>query len=195
MLLLERLSGWLAELCMTGSRLRPTSPACSRCCARDDRGRLRRRPHQRRVVPPGVFIVEQGEAADTLFLILSGVVEVAQDAADGSRTRPPPAGTRGVLRRARRGPARGPLGQRHRHRGRAPVSSSPGRPPASGRRERRHRAGRRSGRAPRERHRARPTTVIDVRAVVDRKVGWPLSPAPDAVPDRTGDVPHLAARG
>ena len=33
-----------------------------------------------------MFIVEQGEAADSLYLILSGEVEVAQDAPDGTRT-------------------------------------------------------------------------------------------------------------
>ncbi len=35
--------------------------------------------------PPGVSIVEQGEAADALYLILSGEVEVTQDDADGTR--------------------------------------------------------------------------------------------------------------
>jgi LmbE family N-acetylglucosaminyl deacetylase len=36
--------------------------------------------------PPGVSIVEQGEAADALYLILSGVVEVSQSQPDGTRT-------------------------------------------------------------------------------------------------------------
>ncbi len=36
--------------------------------------------------PPGVSIVEQGEAADALYLILSGVVEVSQIQPDGTRT-------------------------------------------------------------------------------------------------------------
>ena len=36
--------------------------------------------------PPGVAIVEQGEAADALYLLLSGEVEVSQDQPDGSRT-------------------------------------------------------------------------------------------------------------
>ena len=92
-----------------------TSPACSRCS--------RSRPTAVGYAddhinvgwyPPGVFIVEQGEAADTLFLILSGEVEVAQDAPGRDPHRPPPAGPRGVLRRAGRGPPRGPLGERHR---------------------------------------------------------------------------------
>jgi LmbE family N-acetylglucosaminyl deacetylase len=34
--------------------------------------------------PPGTFIIEQGEPADKLYLILSGSVEVAQEAADGT---------------------------------------------------------------------------------------------------------------
>ena len=36
--------------------------------------------------PPGVSIVEQGEAANELYLILSGVVEVSQFQPDGTRT-------------------------------------------------------------------------------------------------------------
>ena len=36
--------------------------------------------------PPGAVIVEQGEPATSLYLILSGSVEVNQDVADGSRT-------------------------------------------------------------------------------------------------------------
>lgn len=36
--------------------------------------------------PPGTYIVEQGEQADKLFLILSGTVDVVQEAADGCLT-------------------------------------------------------------------------------------------------------------
>jgi LmbE family N-acetylglucosaminyl deacetylase len=36
--------------------------------------------------PPGMAIIEQGEEANTLYLILAGEVEVAQDQPDGSRT-------------------------------------------------------------------------------------------------------------
>jgi LmbE family N-acetylglucosaminyl deacetylase len=36
--------------------------------------------------PPGVYIVEQGENADSLFLILAGEVEVSQDRPDGTKT-------------------------------------------------------------------------------------------------------------
>ncbi len=36
--------------------------------------------------PPGVSIIEQGEEANHLYLILSGEVEVVQDAPDGTRT-------------------------------------------------------------------------------------------------------------
>ena len=53
--------------------------------------------------PPGMAIIEQGEQADTLYLILSGEVEVVQDQPDGSRRSAPPGPGR-VLRRARRGP-------------------------------------------------------------------------------------------
>jgi LmbE family N-acetylglucosaminyl deacetylase len=51
--------------------------------------------------PPGVSILEQGEAADTLHLILSGQVDVVQDGADGVRT---------VLRRQGPGEFFGELG-------------------------------------------------------------------------------------
>src|SRR6266508_2813753 len=54
--------------------------------------------------PPGVSIVEQGEEAHTLYLILSGEVDVAQDAPDGQRT---------VIRRQRAGEFFGELGVAH----------------------------------------------------------------------------------
>jgi CRP-like cAMP-binding protein len=36
--------------------------------------------------PPSVSIIEQGEAADTLYLVLSGEVDVTQDRADGTKS-------------------------------------------------------------------------------------------------------------
>ncbi len=104
LLLLERLSGWLAEL-----RERFAAPS-------DFAGVFSLFALETTAVgyaddhinvgwfPPGVFIVEQGETADTLYLILSGEVEVAQDAADGTRT---------VIRRQGAGEFFGELGVAH----------------------------------------------------------------------------------
>jgi len=174
LLLLERLSGWLAELHerfdAPSDFARVFSLFALETAAvgyADDHINVG-------WYPPGVFIVEQGEASDTLFLILSGEVEVAQDAPDG---------TRSVLGRQGPGQFFGELGvARHQARSanvialeavtclifsrqaasmwaaRGDATEPVGGPedgmdtPAEGG----------SG--------ARPTTVIDVRAVVDRKV-------------------------
>jgi LmbE family N-acetylglucosaminyl deacetylase len=170
MLLLERLSGWLAEL-----RDRFTAPSdfarvfslfaleTTAVGYADDHINVG-------WYPPGVFIVEQGEAADTLFLILSGVVEVAQDTADGSRT---------VLRRQGPGEFFGELGvARHEARSANVIAIEAVTCLIFSRQASSLWAARGDGAEPvgaadepaESGTGARPTTVIDVRSVVDRKV-------------------------
>jgi LmbE family N-acetylglucosaminyl deacetylase len=65
--------------------------------------------------PPGVAIIEQGEEANHLYLILSGAVEVVQEGPDGERT---------VLRRQAAGEFFGELGVAHGHARTAHVISA-----------------------------------------------------------------------
>ena len=65
--------------------------------------------------PPGMAIIEQGEQADTLYLILAGEVEVAQDQPDGSRT---------IIRRQGPGEFFGELGVAHQEARTAHVISA-----------------------------------------------------------------------
>jgi LmbE family N-acetylglucosaminyl deacetylase len=120
--------------------------------------------------PPGVSIVEQGEAADALYLILSGVVEVSQFQPDGTRT---------TIRRSGPGEFFGEIAIAHRTTrtaqvtavdsvtclvftrqapvlwgGRGLTETPPGNDPAGTAQESRTGA----------------TTVIDVRGVIDRKI-------------------------
>ena len=78
---------------------------------------------QVRWYPPGSYVVEQGEAAAELFLILSGEAEVWQESSGGRREQLRPARGGGVLRRARHRQA--PAPQRRRGRRRQPHLPGP----------------------------------------------------------------------
>jgi LmbE family N-acetylglucosaminyl deacetylase len=132
--------------------------------------------------PPGVAIVEQGEEANTLYLILSGEVEVVQDRDDG---------TRAAIRRQGPGEFFGELGVAHGQARTANVVAAEAvtclvfsRRPATAW------AGRGTGSASagassagpvallpgladgpvEDQQVPAPTAVIDVRAVIDRKI-------------------------
>lgn len=135
--------------------------------------------------PPGTAIIEQGEQADTLYLILAGEVEVAQDQVDG---------TRSVIRRQGPGAFFGELGVAHQEARTAHVISTDGvtclvfsRQPATpwaGRGDSSLLPGRFEG--PDEADPASgATAVIDVRPVIDAKMAalaahrtqYPIEPA------------------
>ena len=119
--------------------------------------------------PPRMAIIEQGEAASTLYLILSGEVEVVQDGSDGTRT---------TIRRQGPGEFFGELGVAHHALRSAHVISIGAvtclvfsrRPPTAW-------AGRGGSPLPGvadgpndDAGIAAPTTIIDVRPVIDRKI-------------------------
>ena len=86
LLLLDRLARWLTEL---NERFRgPGDFARAFSLFTQETKTLGYASDQIEVAwfPPGSYIVEQGEAATCLYLILSGHVEVGQDGVDGSRT-------------------------------------------------------------------------------------------------------------
>jgi LmbE family N-acetylglucosaminyl deacetylase len=85
LLLVDRLAHWLAEL---NERFKgPSDFARAFSLFAQETRTLGYAGDELEVAwfPPGVFIVEQGEPATSLFLILSGFVDVIRDQPDGSR--------------------------------------------------------------------------------------------------------------
>ena len=120
--------------------------------------------------PPSASIIEQGEAADTLYLVLSGEVEVTQDRADG---------TRSFIRREGPGAFFGEVGIARRIARTANVSSvtavtclvfSPGHRDAWATRGPAETDSGRVASAVGSEQSAGLLTVIDVRSVLDRKI-------------------------
>jgi LmbE family N-acetylglucosaminyl deacetylase len=86
LLLVDRLAEWLADL---SERFRgPAEFARAFSLFARETRTLGYADDQIEVAwfPPGVFIIEQGEPATSLYLILSGEVDVVQDGPDGSRS-------------------------------------------------------------------------------------------------------------
>src|SRR4029077_16176898 len=97
LLILERLATWLTS---QPNRF-PGTPdfAHAFLLLAEASGTMRHTPRhvQIRWSPPGSYVVEQGEAAAELFLILSGEADAWQESSGGHPRGPRPLGGRGVF--------------------------------------------------------------------------------------------------
>ena len=117
LLLLERLAEWLVELQGRFEGPRRLRPAVSPFAMETSAVGYADDHIEAAWFPPGMAIIEQGEQADTLYLILGGEVEVAQDQ---------PTDRGAIIRRQGPGEFFGELGAAHQEaRTATPTSLTP----------------------------------------------------------------------